>query len=416
MTGIGEEPPPPPPYDDDRKSIDDGDETGIGEESPPCDDDDDRKSIDDGDETGIGEESPPCDDDDDGDETGIGEESPPFDDGRKSMRDPEFALLIKKLRADHQLLEVQESPVDVFDYKTHNGFISDDSKGFELAQKIKRRCCPYDISLCARIGLYCYNFQEGEDYHFGSVKKSYKRWLHSINESVLTWSKSFITLEAVDRYGGRSPLTIETCVTRNDGGATDGVRLRWETCICRVKGSEELADHEWDDKAVKDDYKGEMPRWLSDDDKQRCYVFRVPELVDVDNWWLPLFTELAFYTKWKASVWVGDIALFPPLMLRQVFVETLGEAETETEPRDKLKAPNAIFYLSFECDEDPETGEIGYYKAVVRKTMDGKPGHMRLEVKVLEHLSQENPRKRTREELEAERQPRCTWAEEFNTK
>lgn len=57
-------------------------------------------------------------------------------------------------------------------------------------------------------------------------------------------------------------------------------------------------------------------------------------------------------------------------------VETHG-GEGEKEPSDKLNAANAIFYISFECVEDPT---IGHYTAVVRKTMDGKPGHMRLEV------------------------------------
>ncbi|KAL0687346.1 hypothetical protein Bca4012_087023 [Brassica carinata] len=51
--------------------------------------------------------------------------------------------------------------------------------------------------------------------------------------------------------------------------------------------------------------------------------------------------------------------------------------EAEKEPSDKLNAANAIFYITFECVEDPTKGR---YRAVLRKTMDGKPGHMRLEV------------------------------------
>ena len=38
-----------------------------------------------------------------------------------------------------------------------------------------------------------------------------------------------------------------------------------------LKGSEE-ADYEWNDGAVNDYYKGEMPKWLSNENQQRCYV------------------------------------------------------------------------------------------------------------------------------------------------
>lgn len=96
--------------------------------------------------------------------------------------------------------------------------------------------------------------------------------------------------------------------------------------------------------------------------------------------WLHLLTELAFYTNWNGSLIPDYIAEYPPMLTTQeVVVETRGDVD-ETEPRDKLKALNAIFYISFQCSEDPETGELLDYQAVVRKTMDGKPGHMRLEV------------------------------------
>ena len=86
-------------------------------------------------------------------------------------------------------------------------------------------------------------------------------------------------------------------------------------------------------------------------------------------------TEFAFYTKWNGTLRARDIAECRSLITQEVVVETLGE--TEKEPSDKLNAANAIFYISFECVEDPTKGR---YRAVIRKTMDGKPGHMRLEV------------------------------------
>lgn len=102
-------------------------------------------------------------------------------------------------------------------------------------------------------------------------------------------------------------------------------------------------------------------------------------MMDKDNEWLHLFTEFAFYTKWSICLTPYEIAECLPLEIQKVVVETRGEAETE--PRDKLKAANAIFYISFECGDDPITGDLANYRAVVRKTMDGKPEHMRLDVR-----------------------------------
>ena len=78
-----------------------------------------------------------------------------------------------------------------------------------------------------------------------------------------------------------------------------------------------------------------------------------------------------------------------PLELNKVVVETLEDYTTEA--REKLKADNAIFYISYKCSTDPfsvtlsgyphlSTTLAGDHLAVVRKTMDGKPEHMSLEV------------------------------------
>ncbi|CAN7108913.1 unnamed protein product [Brassica rapa subsp. narinosa] len=242
-----------------------------------------------------------------------------------------------------------------------------DSSAFLAGEKIKPEQWSYyyDTDLCARLGLYCYNLQKGTVYDFGFVRTLYTGYD--------SFSKSFITLEAMNPADS-SRFTLETCVKHNYEQVTSGLGLWWETHICRVEGSEE-ADYEWDDGAVNDYYKGEMPDWLSDDHQQRGYVVEQSELQDKKNWWLPLLTEFAFYTKWNGTLRARDIAECRSLITQEVVVETLGE--TEKEPSDKLNAANAIFYISFECVEDPTKGR---YRAVIRKTMDGKPGHMRLEV------------------------------------
>ncbi|KAH0941071.1 hypothetical protein HID58_000708 [Brassica napus] len=243
-----------------------------------------------------------------------------------------------------------------------------DSSAFLAGEKIKPEQWSYyyDTDLCARLGLYCYNLQKGTVYDFGFVRTLYTGYD--------SFSKSFITLEAMNP-ADRSRFTLETCVKHNYEQVTSGLGLWWETHICRVEGSEE-ADYEWDDGAVNDYYKGEMPDWLSDDHQQRGYVVEQSELQDKKNWWLPLLTEFAFYTKWNGTLRARDIAECRSLITQEVVVETLGETEKE-QSSDKLNAANAIFYISFECVEDPTKGR---YRAVIRKTMDGKPGHMRLEV------------------------------------
>ena len=70
-------------------------------------------------------------------------------------------------------------------------------------------------------------------------------------------------------------------------------------------------------------------------------------------------------------------------------METLEDYTTEA--HEKLKADNAIFYISYKCCTDPfsvtlsgyphlSTTLAGDHLAVVRKTVDGKPEHMSLEV------------------------------------
>ncbi|CAN6919308.1 unnamed protein product [Brassica oleracea] len=224
----------------------------------------------------------------------------------------------------------------------------------------------YDRGLCARLALYCYNLQNGTAYDFQVIIQ-----IHEQNR--LSFTKSFITFDAVNPSDPTSPLTFETCVKHVDDQVTFVPKLWWETHICRVEGSDE-ADYEWDEGAVNDYYKDEMPEWLSDDRQQRCYVVEQSELHDKKNGWLPLLTEFAFFTKWNGPLSPGEIEDCRPLITQHVVVETHGEGEKE--PRDKLIAANAIFYITFECVEDPTKGR---YRAVVRKTMDGKPGHMRLE-------------------------------------
>ncbi|KAF8087284.1 hypothetical protein N665_0593s0044 [Sinapis alba] len=218
-----------------------------------------------------------------------------------------------------------------------------DANAFFAGRRIKPKAwrVHYDRGLCARLALYCYNLQNRTAYDFQVIFQ-----LHEQNR--LSFTKSFITCEVVN-LADRSPLIFETCVKHIDDQVTHVPNLWWETHICRVEGSEE-ADYEWDDKAVNDYYKGEMPKWLSNEDQQQCYVVKQSELHDEKNGWLPLLTEFAFFTKWNGPLSPGEIEVCRPLITQHVVVESLEEGEKE--PSDKLNAANAIFYISFECVED----------------------------------------------------------------
>ncbi|XP_010436768.1 PREDICTED: UPF0725 protein At4g29550-like [Camelina sativa] len=183
-------------------------------------------------------------------------------------------------------------------------------------------------------------------------------------------------MDAVNPADNYSPLSLKTWVKHDEHAKTE--HLSWETFFCDVEDWQE-ADHEWDNEAIDDLYKVELPKWLPDENLQHCYVVKDSKLMDRENWWLHLFTEFAFYTKWSKLLALDAIAECLPLETQKVVVETRGEAETE--PREKLKAANAILYISFECGNDPITGNVANYRAIVRKTMDGKQGHMRLEVR-----------------------------------
>uniref|UniRef100_A0A0D3A3A9 Uncharacterized protein n=1 Tax=Brassica oleracea var. oleracea TaxID=109376 RepID=A0A0D3A3A9_BRAOL len=143
-----------------------------------------------------------------------------------------------------------------------------DANAFFAGRRIKPQAwrVHYDRGLCARLALYCYNLQNGTAYDFQVIIQ-----IHEQNR--LSFTKSFIPFDAVNPSDPTSPLTFETCVKHIDDQVTHVPNLWWETHICRVEGSDE-ADYEWNDGAVNDYYKGEMPKWLSDENQQLCYVVK----------------------------------------------------------------------------------------------------------------------------------------------
>ncbi|KAG2291996.1 hypothetical protein Bca52824_038665 [Brassica carinata] len=245
----------------------------------------------------------------------------------------------------------------------------------------------YDIELYGWIGLQCHNLQKGTNFKFN-------RW-EKYGTMMGAYLGCYITLEATDPATG-SVFSFQTLLSDFGRRSSLGVRISWVTLASRRSGIVPV-DHHWDKDppAIHDFYKSPLPKWFSDEalacDSKKYYV--VPESELHDNDLLQLLMEVAFFSK-------ADRCLdaYLPLELNSVVVETFEDYTTEA--REKLKANNAIFYLSYKCCTDPSSVTLsgyphlsttlaGDHHAVVRKTMDGKPEHMRLEVSLTKKQEKE---------------------------
>ncbi|CAN7032881.1 unnamed protein product [Brassica rapa subsp. trilocularis] len=235
----------------------------------------------------------------------------------------------------------------------------------------------YDIGLYGRIGLQCRNLHKGTNLKFKRLEK------HSIK--LTGYVNFYITLEATDPATG-SLCSFQTLFIDFGSCLSLGARITWVTFASRIKQiPNEPVDDEWEEEdtpGINEFYKGPLPKWFSDEalerDTKKYYV--VPESGCI--------TMTGFNFSWKSPSSpkqnVHCLDAYLPLELKNVVVETFEDYTTE--PSEKLKADNAIFYISYKCCSDPflRLGGphflTGDHRAIVRKIMDGKPGHMRLEV------------------------------------
>ncbi|KAF8081906.1 hypothetical protein N665_0858s0021 [Sinapis alba] len=248
----------------------------------------------------------------------------------------------------------------------------------------------YDIELYGRIGLQCHNLHKGTNFRFN-------RW-EKYGTMMGAYLGFYITLEATDPATG-SVFSFQTLLSDIGRRSSLGVRISWVTLASRIKPiRNEPLDEYWckDTPAIHEHYKGPLPKWFPPDEALACdskKYYVVPESELHDNDWLQLLMEVAFFSK-------ADRCLdaYLPLELNSVVVETFEDYTTEA--REKLKANNAIFYLSYKCCTHPSSVALsgyphssttlaGDHHAVVRKTMDGKPEHMRLEVSLTKKQEKE---------------------------
>ncbi|KAG7541013.1 Protein MS5 [Arabidopsis thaliana x Arabidopsis arenosa] len=226
------------------------------------------------------------------------------------------------------------------------------------------------IGICAKVGLHCYNFQKGSNFQLLRPEK-----YNSMLTGLVTY---FITAHVIDP-ATNSPFVFQTCVTQASCYYNEDFRI--ETQTCRIKpettqGSEVKDENcHGDYEAIDDFYKGDLPEWIPDDALAQS-SYKQPQFYEVqesdirENDWLNLYADYAFFTLWENGL--TKLKFATPLEIKKVVVQT---RET-MKPKEKLKAGNAIFYISFR-----DCGLTEEHRAVVRRTTDGHPEHLFLEVK-----------------------------------
>ncbi|ESQ54280.1 hypothetical protein EUTSA_v10025678mg [Eutrema salsugineum] len=222
-----------------------------------------------------------------------------------------------------------------------------ESGGFDLNMSIPNgsmlpfKCSDDDrdeIAICAKLGLHWYNFQRGSNFQLLRLEK-----YNSILTGLCTY---YITADAMDPASD-SRFVFQTCVTRCSCMTFEDFRI--ETEVCRIKpetqDAEDEGDCQWNYEAIDDFYKGDL-KWLPDDalvqskDKHQQY-YEVQDSDIRENDWLSLYAEYAFFPLWENSL--TKLKFGVPLEITNVVVQTHEAMES----KDKLKAGNAIFYISF---------------------------------------------------------------------
>ncbi|CAL9243264.1 unnamed protein product [Arabidopsis halleri] len=170
-----------------------------------------------------------------------------------------------------------------------------------------------EVKLFGKVGLHCYNLQQGTNLQFVSLQE-----FHSWFSSIISYA---VTLEAVDPMRRNSSCHLEILARH---------AVENKDCLSAIMKESE---------------------------------------VEENKEWLLLYAELALLTLQGSEF--KKIQPIKPLELRKIIVETKEDVES----KKKVKAENAIFYISFKncCGRE--------YNVIARRTTDGIPEHFSLEVK-----------------------------------
>jgi uncharacterized protein (TIGR01572 family) len=202
----------------------------------------------------------------------------------------------------------------------------------------------------AKAGLHCYNIEKGKKLEFKSVVK--------VNAEIAHMYNCYATLEVIDPVD-KTVHTFQTLVT--DSVKRKKASLVIITKICRIKpqvpGIGDATTF-WNSDAVDDFYKGDMPDWPPNN---KADLYEVKESELRDNEWLSFYAEVALFSERQCDT--------TPFEMKKVLVETMEGVQNQ------LKSSNAVFYMSFKVRGGPEC------RGIVRKTSDGRTGHMCLEAR-----------------------------------
>ncbi|CAA7018688.1 unnamed protein product [Microthlaspi erraticum] len=229
-----------------------------------------------------------------------------------------------------------------------------------------------DVGLYGRLGLHCYNLEKGTNLKLIGINKYNSEWTGVYVK--------YITLEAMDT-SNNSPCVFQTCVCKYISSEDASLLVQTELSRLRVpigpRASPIGLERGFEESEVDEFYKGKMPSWLTQKDMAQFYELKESEVQEYE--WLHLYAEFGFALKW--ITYGKALKSYLPLQINKVTIRT-----KENGQESPLKAKNAIFYISFKGNGDP-SGMLVEYQAVVRRTMDGMPGHIRLEVDCLSYES-----------------------------
>ncbi|CAE6022372.1 unnamed protein product [Arabidopsis arenosa] len=216
--------------------------------------------------------------------------------------------------------------------------------------------CGYEGTF-GKVGLHCYNLLNGTNFKYV--------WL---DENHLTG-----LIYKVIKFYATDPTRTCEFLTRVVQSETENQGcLSFITMKCTLLPEENHYPSRFDQLAVDDFFKGDMPNSMPENtsDNLQYYELKESEVEEYKDW-LHLYVDLALRTKLRC--FRGSPVWGEPFELRKIIVQTRADVES----KKKATAENAIFYMNFKGRGNQDCN------AIIRRTTDGLPQHMSLEVKCL---------------------------------